>query len=276
MKKLILLCAAFAAATVSLQAQDMIVLRNASAEEIPAKVLEVGDTHIRYRKHTNPDGPIYSLSRSEVFFIRYENGEKEVFEQTETPSDDAAPTLLSTVSGNVVRSTAIKREPLRDESWEIGIGVHSGLSALFFEEDSWSGPSIGIDVSGNYYFSKYASECLGMSLGFTYHGFMPEGYDDNVNLTTMDIDLYFGECGARTSAFGGKFGFAFNFPLSCKMGDYDMSESLNTIGFGIFSDLGWTWKSSDFGFRIQYNFTNTFKDTPSSLFCFGLYYGFRF
>lgn len=276
MKKLILLCAAFAAATVSLQAQDMIVLRNASAEEIPAKVLEVGDTHIRYRKHSNPDGPIYSVSRSEVFFIRYENGEKEVFEQKETYPADSASAAVGSLAGNGARATAVKRVPLRDRSWEIGLGLHSGLSALFFEEDSWAAPHIGLDLSGNYYFSQYASECLGMSLGFTWHEFMPDGYDESVNLTTLDLDLYFGECGARTSAFGGKVGFSFNFPLGCKMGDYDMGESLNTIAFGMFSNLGWTWKHSDFGLRIQYNFTNTFKETPSSLFCFGLYYGFRF
>lgn len=99
------LCAAFAAAAVSLQAQDMIVLRNASAEEIPAKVLEVGDTHIRYRKYSNPDGPIYSVSRSGVFFIRYENGEKEVFEQEETYPADSASATVGSLAGSGARAT---------------------------------------------------------------------------------------------------------------------------------------------------------------------------
>lgn len=54
MKKYLILCAALCAAVTSLRAQDMIVLRNAKAEEIPAKVLEVGETQIRYRKFSNP------------------------------------------------------------------------------------------------------------------------------------------------------------------------------------------------------------------------------
>lgn len=58
-------------------AQDMIVKRN--AEEIIAKVLSVSTTEVEYRKFDNPEGPIYKLPIVEIFYIKYQNGTKDVF-----------------------------------------------------------------------------------------------------------------------------------------------------------------------------------------------------
>ncbi|CCH03514.1 hypothetical protein FAES_pFAES01020 (plasmid) [Fibrella aestuarina BUZ 2] len=58
-------------------AQDNIVLRN--GEEIPAKVLEVNQTDLKYRKSANPDGPVYSAPLRDVLLIKYANGSKDSF-----------------------------------------------------------------------------------------------------------------------------------------------------------------------------------------------------
>jgi hypothetical protein len=59
------------------KAQDVITLKN--GEEIKAKVLEVGLGEIKYKKADNPNGPLYTTSKTLVFMIRYENGTKDVF-----------------------------------------------------------------------------------------------------------------------------------------------------------------------------------------------------
>lgn len=268
-----LLCAAFAA-----EAQDMIVKRNAQAEEIPAKVIEVGENQIRYRKFSNPDGPIYTISRSEVFFIRYENGEKEVITAYAAPA--AAPqaqTSTSDLSGALLRSGKALREykPLRDRSWEVGITPTVGYALVFFEQDSWSGPAISFSVDGNYYFSKYSTACVGASLEFLYSAL---GTDDiSGDCSIMNLDLYYGTFGSPAgSSFGGKVGISLGFPMSLQMGDYDMSESLNGFQFGTFTQLGWSWAHNDLGLRLQYNFSNLIKEVDSSLFRFGVYYSHRF
>jgi hypothetical protein len=61
--------------------QDIIVQKN--GEEIKAKVDQVLDTEIKYRKADNLTGPLYSLKKAEVFMIKYENGTKDIF--TEQP-----------------------------------------------------------------------------------------------------------------------------------------------------------------------------------------------
>lgn len=277
MKKILLLFAAFAAATVSLQAQDLIVLRNASADEIPAKVLEVGDTHIRYRKFSNIDGPVYSVSRSEVFFIRYENGEKEVISAADAVSNNDTPSIGSSLLAQVKSGSLAQRKPLRDRLWEVGVSLTTGMSLIIFEVDSWTGMNYKADFSTNFYFNRYSSDCVGVSLGYALHGFFPDGTDDTVSLSMMDMDLYFGSFGSGgKSKFGGKVGFSLGFPFSCKMGGYDLSDSLNGVTFGLFTNLGWSWKHSDLGLRIQYSLSNTFKETDSALFGLSLYYGYRF
>ena len=57
--------------------QDMITKNN--GEDIKCKVLEVGKEDVKYKKHSNLKGPTYTLSKSEILIIRYENGEKDIF-----------------------------------------------------------------------------------------------------------------------------------------------------------------------------------------------------
>ncbi|HET7178432.1 MAG TPA: hypothetical protein VFI14_01845 [Chryseosolibacter sp.] len=58
--------------------QDIITTR--SGDDIEAKVLKVGLTEVEYKRFDNPDGPLFSILKSEVLLIRYENGTKDVFE----------------------------------------------------------------------------------------------------------------------------------------------------------------------------------------------------
>jgi hypothetical protein len=76
MKKIFLLLVAIFFINV-LNAQDLIIKKN--GDEINAKVQEVGVTEIKYKKADNPDGPIFSMLKSDVFMIKFENGTKEVF-----------------------------------------------------------------------------------------------------------------------------------------------------------------------------------------------------
>lgn len=58
-------------------AQDLIIMKN--GDEIKSKVKEITLDVIKYRKHENPDGPVISVLKSEVFMIKYENGTKDIF-----------------------------------------------------------------------------------------------------------------------------------------------------------------------------------------------------
>jgi len=85
MKKLFTLTFAFIALSCSfLKAQDMIVKKDGSI--VKAKITEISEDQIKYKKADNPDGPSYTLSKENVTSINYANGEVEKFDTKAKPS----------------------------------------------------------------------------------------------------------------------------------------------------------------------------------------------
>ena len=62
--------------------QDIIIMKNGN--DIQAVVQEVGIDEVKYKRFDNPNGPNYTLKKSDVFMIRYENGTKDVFNVVNT------------------------------------------------------------------------------------------------------------------------------------------------------------------------------------------------
>lgn len=72
--------------TYNVSAQDILTKRN--GDEIEVKVLKISDSEVEYKKWSNPNGPSYTVSKSDVFMIKYKNGEKDVFSDTPSASAD--------------------------------------------------------------------------------------------------------------------------------------------------------------------------------------------
>lgn len=64
------------------KAQDVIIKKDNST--ILSRVTKIGETEIEYKKWTNLDGPIYTINRSEVISINYQNGDIERFDDSQT------------------------------------------------------------------------------------------------------------------------------------------------------------------------------------------------
>lgn len=56
------------------------IITKTTSEKIQAKVIEVTASEIKYKKFDNPNGPNYSMGKSEIAKIRYENGTEDVFD----------------------------------------------------------------------------------------------------------------------------------------------------------------------------------------------------
>lgn len=61
-------------------AQDVIVKNDGST--ITSKVIEITGTEIKYKKYSYQEGPTYSINKTDVNYINYENGERENFGKT--------------------------------------------------------------------------------------------------------------------------------------------------------------------------------------------------
>ncbi|TVR75927.1 MAG: hypothetical protein EA412_14645 [Chitinophagaceae bacterium] len=75
----------------ALDAQDIITLKN--GEDLKVKVQEIGLEEVRYKNFDNLTGPVYTLRKSDIFMITYENGSRDVFgssaEQKETTEESS-------------------------------------------------------------------------------------------------------------------------------------------------------------------------------------------
>lgn len=100
MKKTFMVFCVGLMATVICHAQDVIVKKDGST--IIAKVSEVNQGDIKYKKFSNQSGPTYTINKAEVLAINYENGEKDSFEDvvlaktnvnTESPEFETNPNL---------------------------------------------------------------------------------------------------------------------------------------------------------------------------------------
>ncbi len=86
-----------------LNAQDYIILKN--GDEVKSKVLEINDNNIKYKRFSNQNGPTYTLDKSKVFMIKYESGDKDVFNTAE--------------SNKKTTNTKAKKEPQKNQATSV-------------------------------------------------------------------------------------------------------------------------------------------------------------
>lgn len=72
---------------------DIITMKN--GDEINVKIIEIGTSEIKYKKCDNLDGPIYAVSRNDVFMIKFINGTKEVISSAQNSTDTNKSILYS-------------------------------------------------------------------------------------------------------------------------------------------------------------------------------------
>jgi len=90
-------------AAVTTNAQDIIVKNDKT--ELKAKILEITEASIKYKKFEMQDGPIYSILKTDVFMIIYQNGTKEYMDNKQTKP--AAPTPQPTVPNKASTASTV-------------------------------------------------------------------------------------------------------------------------------------------------------------------------
>lgn len=66
---------------------DYIMLK--SGEELNVKITEIGSDDVKYKKSNFLEGPDFVISNSEIFMIKFSNGDKQVFDNNEVKKESA-------------------------------------------------------------------------------------------------------------------------------------------------------------------------------------------
>ena len=123
MKKVFLILLVMVITVPLMSAQDIITLK--TGDEIQSIVMEIGDVDIKYKKFENPDGPNYSLKKSEVFMIRYVNGSRDVF-------PDA---IITPKQADVQSLDSIQSKPIIDYTTFTQLREGNGSMSEFLKEN---------------------------------------------------------------------------------------------------------------------------------------------
>jgi hypothetical protein len=71
------------------------ILISRTGDTLKGKVIEVSQTEIKFTQSTNPDSPLYTVNKSDIIMIDYNNGTKEFFQ-------NSGNTFISTsISSNI-------------------------------------------------------------------------------------------------------------------------------------------------------------------------------
>jgi hypothetical protein len=263
-------------------AQDVITLKN--GDEIKAKVQEVGLSDVKYKKYDNLTGPLYTLLKSEIFMIKYENGDKDVFVTQNQPMQEkqASTPANSNVQQNgysqVNAGTPQAKVPFREKNYEIGIQLDGGFGYLYssdlngrYEDENNGGFMGGGGIFVDIYPSKTNVFLLGTGLSYWGHYYMTD-YDADYSLSYVNWDLYWGAraplniSGVKLYAkVGLRLGFLTGGTISFENGTETNSKSLfNSTIFGMMTEWGYPTKHFDFGVKGFWMMTNSLKSDAFS------------
>lgn len=148
----LVICAILCGITANLFSQDVIILSNGN--EIEAKIIKVGSSEIEYKKWSNLDGPTYTEQKKLVFMIKYQNGEKDIFNSinNEQKPSEQSNTIVETKPLIKSQSAVKKRN-------KIFFGINAGSGCGIMNE--W-----GYDYDFYSYNYVTLSETIGLDLIF--------------------------------------------------------------------------------------------------------------
>ncbi|MDR1847160.1 MAG: PorT family protein [Bacteroidales bacterium] len=178
-----------------MNAQDIITKTN--GDEIQVKVTKITDTQIEYKKFSNPDGPVYTINKKEIFRIKYENGETEVISgliekrQMEEQASQKTNTVASSVISSAM-SSPTPRTPMREKKVLFGFKTGLNLSnissdaSLYEGEYAWD-KSSKFGFGGGFFMEFRITDWLAIRPEFliSMKGYKDEGY------TTLTYYTYY-------------------------------------------------------------------------------------
>lgn len=246
MKRILLILFILIGVTLHATAQDVIVLKNTN--EIQAKVKSVGLNEVVYLKWDNLDGPTYTLLKSDIFFIKYANGQKETFVIQDTKSQPVASPLEIATNQATPTTKSIQYEyaTKRPQGYAyLGADFTSGFG----------GPSF--DFGAGMRFSKY----IYVGGGFGWHHLIGDVAYENQNSYygytwstmwlnylnfTADIKAYI----PTKSNFYPRFDLSVGPTLGGIYESY-YGEYAFTVGFYMSVGAGFDYKAFSFGAGFQ-------------------------
>lgn len=168
--------------------QDIIVKNDKT--EIKAKVLEITESTIMYKKFEMLDGPSYSIKKTEVFVIIYQNGTKEYMVNS-TPK--LTPQTVVKTTTNEVKQSSSGGKAKGKATMGLNIAVLSTNASIDFVPNTSAvvrgkaGVYLTKQLSNNFTFQP-ALNIVSKGTSFSYTDFV-NYYEETINIYLAEIPL---------------------------------------------------------------------------------------
>jgi len=122
-------------------AQDIIITKD--AQKISAKISDVEESVIKYKRFDNLDGPTYTMNKAEISSIIYENGSVDVFKEADTKPAAATTTAAAPVANQ--RNNGYMKGEVRFVTRKIGDfdGIGWGYGGTITTSGFFFGEGVG-------------------------------------------------------------------------------------------------------------------------------------
>ena len=158
---------------VAMNAQDVITKKN--GDEIQAKVLEVGVSDVKYKRYGSDSGPTYTLPKSDIFMIKYENGDKDVFE-----NKDNAKTSNTTPTASTPTATPATQSAVSNQSTNQVKAEQINFSRTKSSSSDFRKGHVGLAVGGAFLTEDYYNVDAGIQVNLTF-GYL---FGKNIGITS--------------------------------------------------------------------------------------------
>lgn len=273
----------FATLALSASAKDVIMLSD--GRTIDAKVLSIGQSDISYKRADNPNGPTYTIPTSSVFYITYENGNKEVINDLSKPSSSAASQQTSSAASlKQYNEQAMRKEEERIEKMgKNNLRFRLGIGGQFGSWDpgdgaksvSFGGGSVPeLDVMWLHSIFDYTGN---FGVGFGINNLMGSVEDIDITATYFTIPIQMQHVAKNGFTYAAILTPAILAGASGSYKDYDLDDdAFAGFRFGIGIEIGYNYRRWDFGLRGTYWIGNVISGLSSSTdYNIGLSVGYR-
>ena len=157
--------------------QDIIKQVNGSV--VQSKILEVGQTEVKYKRFDNPDGPTYTILKSDIQNITYQNGTVDLFNEPKIPNTPAL---------NPQAGTAVSTGTATPDATELkGHRFLIGFSGIL-PTGIW--PATALSNMGNTsYINKYYGPVKRYGMGVMIQGRLSKNFNLFFDINTYDYNI---------------------------------------------------------------------------------------
>lgn len=266
-----LLCGCLLFVMTNLSAQDNIIKKDGT--EIPSKVMEVGDTYIKYKNFSNLNGPVYNIAIADVFMIMYENGEKDIFKTAQEEKKNAVSQPSSqnqqqpgnTLSANQQSSTVVP-----ENSWRVlwGVDVAPAFTVLWIHhKDAKDMAGFGFMYTANVDIINHPSNVFfefGLGGLLSNYGLSEGGTEMKMRSHAINFDVMLGQMSSSWYyKLGLRMGILVDAKASVGNGEFQPinSETLNSVSLGLPFEFGLIIASRvNLGLGFNFGFINFIKE----------------